>query len=166
MARASPFAEVPIEIDRKVEATGLGLLTSWAPQQLILNSPVRFLFVQSDFDPHRFIGHWLVCVPLRCQQHYRDSDGWRSNVRFQPSFPFIFNRRAIPLGLLGRLAQSNLSTPFTVPIPSISHMNSSRYAPRTLSKCTARELRTRVPSRPSAMKPPLCWSEPLAQTGR
>lgn len=41
MAHASPFAHVPAEIHQKVESSGLGLLTPWAPQQLILNSPVR-----------------------------------------------------------------------------------------------------------------------------
>ncbi|KAF9486600.1 UDP-Glycosyltransferase/glycogen phosphorylase [Pholiota conissans] len=36
---ASPFANISEEIRKKVEASGLGLLTKWAPQQYVLTHP-------------------------------------------------------------------------------------------------------------------------------
>lgn len=41
MAHASPWAKVPDDVRAKVEASKIGLLTPWAPQQVILNNPVR-----------------------------------------------------------------------------------------------------------------------------
>lgn len=166
MAHASPFARVPVEIDRKAEATGLGLLTTWAPQQLILNNPVSTSPVESCYVLYDFVGHRLVCISLRYQQHCRDSDCRCSNVRRLLLLLPASNRHASSPGLRGHSAQSKLSTPFIVPLPSTLHMNSSRCAPKMRSRCTAQAIRTRVPSRQSVMKRPQYLRKPLVRTGR
>ena len=43
-ATASPMAVVPEEIKEKVQASGLGIFSSWAPQQMILGHTVGFNF--------------------------------------------------------------------------------------------------------------------------
>jgi len=40
LCHASPFAKVPEETVRNINASGLGFLTPWGPQQFILNHPV------------------------------------------------------------------------------------------------------------------------------
>lgn len=45
MSHSSPFAQVPPEMQVKVEASELGILTPWAPQQFILNNAVTGWFV-------------------------------------------------------------------------------------------------------------------------
>ena len=40
-SHASPFASVPDSMKRKVEASGLGYMSPWSPQQYILSHPVR-----------------------------------------------------------------------------------------------------------------------------
>jgi len=38
---ASPFSKLPEEITNNIKSSGLGFLTTWAPQQYVLNHPVR-----------------------------------------------------------------------------------------------------------------------------
>ncbi|GJE92127.1 glycosyltransferase family 1 protein [Phanerochaete sordida] len=45
MAHASPFCALPDEIAAKVKASGIGLITPWAPQQAILEHPATGWFV-------------------------------------------------------------------------------------------------------------------------
>ncbi|KAI8972907.1 UDP-Glycosyltransferase/glycogen phosphorylase [Trametes punicea] len=45
LSHASGFAQVPEEVRDKVDRYGLGLLSSWCPQQMILNHPVTAWFV-------------------------------------------------------------------------------------------------------------------------
>lgn len=41
MAHASPFSNVPDEVNERVKASGAGLIVPWAPQQAILEHSVR-----------------------------------------------------------------------------------------------------------------------------
>jgi hypothetical protein len=43
-AHASPFAKVSEQLIEKVKSSGLGKLTTWSPQQFILNHPVLYLY--------------------------------------------------------------------------------------------------------------------------
>ncbi|EKM54549.1 glycosyltransferase family 1 protein [Phanerochaete carnosa HHB-10118-sp] len=45
MAQASPFCHLTAEVAQRVKASGTGLITSWAPQQAILEHPVTGWFV-------------------------------------------------------------------------------------------------------------------------
>ena len=40
-SHASPFAVIPEAVKVKIEASGMGLLSPWSPQQYILSHPVR-----------------------------------------------------------------------------------------------------------------------------
>lgn len=41
MSHAAEIATVPDDVAEKVKMSGLGLLSAWAPQQMILSHPVR-----------------------------------------------------------------------------------------------------------------------------
>ena len=41
-AYASPFAKISEQLIEKVKLSSLGKITSWSPQQFILNHPVLF----------------------------------------------------------------------------------------------------------------------------
>jgi hypothetical protein len=43
-AHASPFVKIPEQLIEKVKSSGLGKLTAWSPQQLILNHPVLYYY--------------------------------------------------------------------------------------------------------------------------
>ncbi|KAF8528528.1 hypothetical protein BU17DRAFT_80976 [Hysterangium stoloniferum] len=45
LAHASPMAVIPPEVSAKVEASGLGLLSPWTPQELILKHPATGWFL-------------------------------------------------------------------------------------------------------------------------
>ena len=45
LSHASPFAVIPDEVKEKVKVYGKGLLSSWSPQQLILDHPATGWFV-------------------------------------------------------------------------------------------------------------------------
>ncbi|KAF8513900.1 hypothetical protein BU17DRAFT_52958, partial [Hysterangium stoloniferum] len=45
LAHASPMAVIPPEVSAKIEASGLGLLSPWTPQELILKHPVTGWFI-------------------------------------------------------------------------------------------------------------------------
>ncbi|KAG5650553.1 hypothetical protein H0H81_011834 [Sphagnurus paluster] len=45
LSHASPFAKIPTQLSRKINSSGLGLLTSWSPQQFILNHPATGWFL-------------------------------------------------------------------------------------------------------------------------
>lgn len=45
MAQASPFCQFPEEVAAKVKASGIGLITPWAPQQAILEHPATGWFL-------------------------------------------------------------------------------------------------------------------------
>ena len=44
-AHASPFAKISERLIEKVKASGLGKLTTWSPQQFILNHPVLYRYL-------------------------------------------------------------------------------------------------------------------------
>ncbi|KAG6821111.1 hypothetical protein H0H93_006450 [Arthromyces matolae] len=65
LAHASPFAQVSVELSRKIQASGIGLLTPWSPQQFILNHPSTGWFL--THGGHGGITESLACgVPLIC----------------------------------------------------------------------------------------------------
>ena len=41
-AHASPYAKISDQLKEKVNSSGLGKLTTWSPQQFILNHPVLY----------------------------------------------------------------------------------------------------------------------------
>ena len=44
LASASPRAKISEQQEERIKSSGLGVLTTWSPQQLILNHPVLYLF--------------------------------------------------------------------------------------------------------------------------
>ena len=55
LAHPSRFAIIPEDVKMRVDAYGKGLLTLWAPQQLVLNHPARpcadCITFTEEYDP-------------------------------------------------------------------------------------------------------------------
>ena len=47
LAHASPRAKLSEQLTERIKSSGLGMLTSWSPQQFILNHPVLFISLNS-----------------------------------------------------------------------------------------------------------------------
>ncbi|KAF5383026.1 hypothetical protein D9615_005086 [Tricholomella constricta] len=62
LSHASPFAKVSAELSEKVQSWGLGLLTSWSPQQYILNHQARNGLVPHSRRARR------ICWPFDADQ--------------------------------------------------------------------------------------------------
>ncbi|KAG5650748.1 hypothetical protein H0H81_011179, partial [Sphagnurus paluster] len=45
LSHASPFAQIPPQMSKKIDISKIGLLTSWSPQQFILNHPATGWFL-------------------------------------------------------------------------------------------------------------------------
>lgn len=58
-SHASPFAKIPAQLSERVNSSALGFLTSWAPQQFILNHPATGWFLSHG-------GHGSVMESLSC----------------------------------------------------------------------------------------------------
>ncbi|GJE92135.1 glycosyltransferase family 1 protein [Phanerochaete sordida] len=72
MAQASPFGSLPEEVATKVKASGIGLITPWAPQQAILEHPTAGWFVtHSGFNSVTESVHAgvpMICWPFGADQ--------------------------------------------------------------------------------------------------
>ena len=71
MAQASPLRHFPDDVAKKVEASGTGLITTWAPQQAILEHPVRPSVLVCCPTTHTSTGHRVVLDTRRVQQYHR-----------------------------------------------------------------------------------------------
>ncbi|OCH85811.1 UDP-Glycosyltransferase/glycogen phosphorylase [Obba rivulosa] len=71
MSHASPLAAVPDAVRQKVEASGLGLLSPWSPQQTILAHPATAWFV--THGGHNSVIESVSCgVPMICWPFHAD----------------------------------------------------------------------------------------------
>ena len=84
VSHASPIASVPDDVVEKVNNCGIGMLSSWAPQQAILSHAVRFSHSGSAMIVNHpsSTGHRMVRVALRPEQFHRSNDVRRAHVRF------------------------------------------------------------------------------------
>lgn len=87
MTHASPFAHVPDAVKDKVQAYGQGILSPWAPQQLILGHPVSgsATLGGTTYSP-RITGDGLVRGSRRPEQRPRVDCGWCPSVRSASDF--------------------------------------------------------------------------------
>ncbi|EKM51754.1 glycosyltransferase family 1 protein [Phanerochaete carnosa HHB-10118-sp] len=72
MSHASPFSQVPDEIQAKVKASGTGLIVPWAPQQAILEHPVTGWFLThggfNSIVESIYAGVPMICWPFSADQ--------------------------------------------------------------------------------------------------
>ncbi|KAF8067710.1 UDP-Glycosyltransferase/glycogen phosphorylase [Lyophyllum atratum] len=72
LSHASPFSTIPTELSEKVQASGLGLLTTWSPQQFILNHPATGWFLthggHGGVTESLGSGVPLICWPFSVDQ--------------------------------------------------------------------------------------------------
>ncbi|KAF8067713.1 UDP-Glycosyltransferase/glycogen phosphorylase [Lyophyllum atratum] len=72
LSHASPFAKVPVELSDKVQSSGLGLSTTWSPQQFILTHPATGWFLthggHGGITESLGSGIPLICWPFDADQ--------------------------------------------------------------------------------------------------
>ncbi|EKM61882.1 glycosyltransferase family 1 protein [Phanerochaete carnosa HHB-10118-sp] len=72
LSHASPWAKVPDEISEKIKASGLGFLTTWAPQQTVLEHPVTGWFLThggfNSITESIVAGVPMICWPFGADQ--------------------------------------------------------------------------------------------------
>jgi hypothetical protein len=68
LSSASPLAKLSEQQTEKIKSSGLGLLTTWSPQQFILNHPVWYPYFNLSLrllNTWKFIGNRMVCYAWR-----------------------------------------------------------------------------------------------------
>ena len=109
LAYASSYAKLSEKQAEKISLSGLGLITTWSPQQFILNHPVLYLLflTQCLEELNKIcIGNWMVCYALRFQWHHWIS--WerctpvsifflRYTTLFDFFKPFLFRKNLLAL---------------------------------------------------------------------
>lgn len=74
---ASPFAVIPPELSNVIKSSGLGILSSWVPQQYVLNHPVRLPIAQIAKAVHNICaGNRVVSYAWWARQCYRVTRQW------------------------------------------------------------------------------------------
>ncbi|GJE92128.1 glycosyltransferase family 1 protein [Phanerochaete sordida] len=72
LSQSSPFSTLPEEVATKVRASGLGLITPWAPQQAILEHPAAGWFVThggfNSITESVHAGVPIICWPFGADQ--------------------------------------------------------------------------------------------------